>query len=60
MSTRLMLFGIALLGVFGAGRLGDAQPAGAPQPDLPSTREKFPPIDAAAPAKAETATFALG
>ena len=60
MRTRLMLFGMALLGVFGAGRLSDAQDSSTPQTGLPSTQEKLPPIDATVPAKSETATFALG
>ncbi len=60
MRTRLMLFGIALLGVFGADRLGDAQNSSAPQTGLPSTPTTLPPIDATVPAKTETATFALG
>jgi hypothetical protein len=60
MSTRLMLFGIALLGVFGAGRVGDAQNSSAPQTGQPSPQKTLPPIDATAPVKTETATFALG
>jgi hypothetical protein len=55
-----MLFGIALLGVFGAGRMSDAQNSSAPQTGLPSTQKTLPPIDATVPAKTETATFALG
>jgi len=60
MRTRLMLFGIALLGVFGGGRLGDAQDSSAPQTGLPSTRKTLPPMDTTVPVKTETATFALG
>ena len=60
MRTRLMLFGIALLGVFGAGRVSDAQDSGSPQTGLPSTQPKLPSMDAAVAAKTETATFALG
>jgi hypothetical protein len=60
MKTRLMLFGIALLGVFGAGRLGDAQDATAAQAGLPAGQKGLPPIDTAVPAKTDTATFALG
>jgi hypothetical protein len=60
MKTRLMLFGIALLGVFGAGRLGDGQESSAARSGLPSTQKRLPPIDEAVSAKTETATFALG
>ncbi|MGE5255094.1 MAG: hypothetical protein ACM3KE_00390 [Hyphomicrobiales bacterium] len=60
MRTRLMLFGIALLGVFGAGRLSDAQESSAQQPAMPPTRQKLPPMDVTVAAKTETATFALG
>jgi len=60
MRARLMLFGIALLGVFGPGRLSDAQDSSTPQTGLPSAQKKLPPIDAAVPGKTETATFALG
>lgn len=60
MKTRLMLFGIALLGVFGAGRLSDGQESSASQTGLPSAQKNLPPIDAAVSAKTETATFALG
>jgi hypothetical protein len=60
MTTRLMLFGIALLGVFSSGRLGDARDAGASQTGLPSPQTNLPPMDAVAPAGTETATFALG
>jgi len=60
MKTRSMLFGIALLGVFGTDRLSDAQESGAAQTGLPSTQKTLPPIDATVPVKTETATFALG
>jgi hypothetical protein len=60
MRTRSILFGIALLGVFGTGRLGDGQESSAAQPGLPSAQKKLPPIDEAVSAKTETATFALG
>jgi hypothetical protein len=55
-----MLFIMALLGVFGSGRLGDAQDSSARQTGLPATQKGLPPIDAAVPAKTETATFAMG
>jgi len=60
MKTRRMLFIMALLGVFGSGRLGDAQDSSAPQTGLPQTQKGLPLIDAAVPAKTETATFAMG
>ena len=60
MKTRWMLFIMALLGIFGSGRLGDARDASAPQTGLPSTQQGLPPIDAAVPVKTDTATFALG
>jgi hypothetical protein len=60
MKTRWMLFGMALLGVFGSGRPGDAQDASTPPEGLPAAQKGLPPIDAAVPAKTETATFAMG
>jgi hypothetical protein len=60
MKTRWMFFIMALLGVFGTGRLSDAQDSSTPQTGLPSTQKGFPPIDTAVPSKTETATFALG
>jgi hypothetical protein len=60
MKTRWMLFIMALLGVFGSTRLGGAQDSSASQAGLPASRKGLPPIDAAVPAKTETATFAMG
>jgi hypothetical protein len=60
MKTRWMLFTMALLGVFGSGRLGDAQDSSASQTGLPATQKGLPPIDAAVTAKTEAATFAMG
>lgn len=60
MRTRLLLFAMAFLGAFGAGRMGDAQDSSASQAGLPATQKGLPPIDAAVPAKTETATFAMG
>jgi hypothetical protein len=51
---------MTLLGVFGSDRLGDAQDSSAPQTGLPQTQKGLPLIDAAVPAKTETATFAMG
>jgi hypothetical protein len=60
MKTRWMLFIMALLGVFGTGRLSDAQDSSTSQTGLPSTQKDLPPIDKAVPANTATATFALG
>ena len=60
MKTRWMLFAMALLGVFGSGRAGDAQDASAPQEGLPAARKNLPPIDAMVPGHTATATFAMG
>jgi hypothetical protein len=60
MKTRWMLFAMALLGVFGSTRLGDAQDSSASQTSPPSTQTKLPPIDTETPQRTETATFALG
>ena len=60
MKTRLMLSIVALLGVFGTGRLSNAEDSSVPKTGSPSTQKNLPPIDVAAPAKTETATFALG
>lgn len=35
-------------------------PKPAPEPPMPATEKALPPIDVAAPAKFETATFAVG
>jgi hypothetical protein len=60
MKTRWMFFIMALLGFFGSGRLGDAQDSSASQAGQRATQKGLPPIDAAVPAKTETATFAMG
>ena len=60
MKNRWMLFILALLGVFGLGRLSDAQDSSSAKTGLPSTQKGLPPIDAAVPLKTQTATFALG
>jgi len=51
---------MALLGMFGPGRLSDAQDSSAPQTGSPSTQKNLPPMDTAVAANAATATFALG
>jgi hypothetical protein len=60
MRNRWVLFAMALLGIFGAGRMGGAQDSSASQAGLPATPKGLPPIDTAVPAKTETATFAMG
>lgn len=40
--------------------LGDPPAGNLPEPPMPATEKALPPIDAAAPAKFETATFAVG
>jgi hypothetical protein len=60
MKTRWMFFIMAMLGMFGPGRLSDAQDSNSPQTSVPSPQKDLPPIDAAVPAKTETATFAQG
>jgi hypothetical protein len=51
---------MALLGMFGPGRLGDAEDSSAPQSRLPSPQKGLPPIDTTVAANIATATFALG
>jgi hypothetical protein len=58
MRHRIAFFLLALLGVFGAGRTGEAQ-SGIPSGE-PATRASLPPIDQIAAARTATATFALG
>ena len=60
MKTRWMFFIMALVGMFGPGRLSDAQDSNSQQTSVPSPKKDLPPIDTAVPAKTETATFALG
>ena len=60
MKTRWMLFIMALLGMFGPGRLGDAQDSSTSQTGAPSAQKGLPPIDTTVPQKTETATFAMG
>ena len=60
MKTRLMLFIMALLGIFGTGRLSEGQDSNTPKTGSPSTQKDLPPIDTAVAANAATATFALG
>jgi hypothetical protein len=60
MKNRLTLFLIALLGVLGPGRITDAQPASSSSGGPAPSEHILPPIDAAVPARLETATFALG
>jgi hypothetical protein len=58
MRHRTVLFILALLGLFGSGRVDDARS------DAPAQgsegRPGLPPIDLEAPARTATATFALG
>jgi len=58
MRHRIAFFLLALLGVFGTGRTGEAQ--GAIPVGEPSARPSLPPIDQIAAARTATATFALG
>jgi len=51
---------MALLGMFGPGRLSDAQDSSAPTTGSPSTQKDLPPIDTTVAANIATATFALG
>jgi hypothetical protein len=60
MRNRWVLFAMAFLGIFGAGRIGGAQDSSASQAGLPAEQKGLPPIDAAVPATTETATFAIG
>jgi len=60
MKTRWMLFIMALLGMFGPGRLSDAQDSSAPTTGSPSTQKDLPPIDTTVAANIATTTFALG
>jgi hypothetical protein len=58
MRHRIAFFLLALLGVFGTGRTGEAQsaiPVGGP-----TARPTLPEIDQATAARTATATFALG
>jgi hypothetical protein len=58
MRHRIAFFLLALLGVFGTGRTGEAQ-SGIPV-DEPAASPSLPPIDQIAAASTATATFALG
>jgi hypothetical protein len=58
MKHRIVFFLLALLGVFGPGRVGETQgdaPSGGP-----AARPSLPPIDQVTAARTATATFALG
>lgn len=58
MRHRIVLFLLALLGLFGPGRVDEAR-SGAPAQGTEAGRG-LPPIDLEAPARTATATFALG
>lgn len=58
MRHRTILFVLALLGLFGPGRVDQAR-SDAPAQG-PGARPGPPPIDLEAPARTATATFALG
>ena len=60
MKNRTTLFLIAFVGLFGTGRMADAQVANSPVDGPPSTQKRLPAIDLEIPAKVQTATFALG
>jgi hypothetical protein len=60
MKKNISIAVLAILGVFGTGRLGDGPHARDLATAVPSTSKGLPPIDAAVPSKVETATFALG
>jgi hypothetical protein len=60
MKNHWMLVSLALLGIFGSGRLGDSQESDPARPADTSTQKGLPAIDTAVPVKTATATFALG
>jgi hypothetical protein len=60
MKNRITLFLIAFVGLFGTGRMADAQVANRPAEGPASAQKRLPAIDLEIPAKVQTATFALG
>jgi hypothetical protein len=60
MKNRITLFLIAFVGLFGTGRMADAQGADSPADGLTSTQKRLPAIDLEISAQTQTATFALG
>jgi hypothetical protein len=60
MKKNISIAVLAMLGVFGTGRLTGGPGASDLAAGAPSTSKGLPPIDAAVPSKVETATFALG
>ena len=60
MKKNITIAVLAMLGVFGTGRWAEVANANGLATGAPSTSKSLPPIDAAAPSKVETVTFALG
>jgi len=60
MKNATTLFLVAFVGLFGTGRLADAQGADSPGDGSPSTQKRLPAIDLEISAQTRTATFALG
>lgn len=60
MKNRITLFFIALIGLFGTGRMTDAQVANRSAEGPASTQKRLPAIDLEIPVQTLTATFALG
>jgi hypothetical protein len=55
-----MLLTLAMLGIFGGGRMAEAEEAAASASPAASSGGTLPPIDTVAHPSVETATFALG
>jgi hypothetical protein len=60
MKNRITLFFMAFLGLFGTGRITDAQVANRLAKGAASAQKQLPAIDLELPAQTLTATFALG
>jgi hypothetical protein len=60
MKNRITLFLIAFVGLFGTGRMADAQVAIRPAEGPASTQKQLPAIDLEISEQTQTATFALG
>jgi len=60
MKNATTLFLVAFVGLFGSGRMADAQVANRPAEGPPSTPNRLPAIDLDISDKTQTATFALG
>jgi len=60
MKNRISLFLIAFVGLFGTGRMADAQIANRPAEGPASTQKQLPEIDLEISEQSQTATFALG